>query len=174
MPLLPCVDPLSHCEQDVREIVTGFGSSLRDKESARWALCSALINERLRGRGWNVELVRPNVDAIIEQMEGSMGSEGGSSNRLFDPEVETVLLSDSVTKKAWEIAAGSSGVGGAGLLMLEVFNAGFLDFLAFLTTIGGVGFFLGVYPSVLQDQVCDVILHPRLNRITNPLFPCTA
>jgi hypothetical protein len=163
MPLLLGVDPLSSFEQDVREIVAGFGSSLRDKESARWALCSALINERLRGRGWNVELVRPNVDAIIDQMEESMGSEGGSSNRLFDPEVETVLLSDSVTKKAWEIAAGSSGVGGAGLLMLEVFNAGFLDFLAFLTTIGGVGFFLGVYPSVLQDQVCDAILHPNLN-----------
>ena len=55
--------------------------------------------------------------------------------------------------KAFDIAVATVSVAGGGLLALEVFNAGVLDALAFLGTGGGLAYSLGVYPSMMQDQV---------------------
>jgi hypothetical protein len=58
-----------------------------------------------------------------------------------------------VSGKAFDIAVATVSVAGGGLLALEVFNAGVLDALAFLGTGGGLAYSLGVYPSMMQDQV---------------------
>ena len=55
--------------------------------------------------------------------------------------------------KAFDIAVATVSVAGGGLLALEVFNAGILDALAFVGTSGGLAYTLGVYPSMMQDQV---------------------
>lgn len=139
--------------EEMGDIVTGFGKAMRDKENARWLLCSALINERLRGRNWSVQLEKPNLDPILLKMEQGGKMDDNAQSMMFDPEVETSLLSASVSKKAFDIAAASSAVGGGGMLMLELFNAGILDFLTFVATVGGLFFSLGVYPSMMQDDV---------------------
>jgi len=58
-----------------------------------------------------------------------------------------------VAGKAFDIAVATVSVAGGGLLALEVFNAGILDALAFVGTSGGLAYTLGVYPSMMQDQV---------------------
>jgi len=138
---------------ELSSIVRGFGQSLRDKENAQWLLCSALVKERLRGRSWELTLDRPDVDGVVNKLEERLVEGKDSTTKAFDPDAETVLLAESVTDKAFNIAATTSGVGGGGLLMLEVFNAGILDFLTFVATVVGVTFSLGFYPSILQDDL---------------------
>lgn len=140
--------------EEMDSIVENFGKSLRDKQETQWLLCSALIQERLRNRKWSIPLEKPNLDPIIEKLERQVQIDRSSSTpRSYDPEVETVLLGQSVTQKAFDVAVATSAVGGGGLAMLEVFNAGILDAAAFLATAVGLFFSLGAYPGMLQDDI---------------------
>lgn len=164
--LLACLTKSKGIEKEMRNALTvdvteqldalveNFGRTLRDKQDTQWLLCSALIQERLRNRKWSIPLVKPDLDPIIEKLEQRVQLDRTSASpRLYDPEVETVLLSQSVTQKAFDVAVATSAVGGGGLAMLEVFNAGILDAAAFLATAVGLFFSLGAYPGMLQDDI---------------------
>jgi len=143
--------------EELDSLVENFGKTLRDKQETQWLLCSALIQERLRNRKWSIALVKPDLDPIIEKLEQKVQWDRASSTpsaaRQYDPEVETVLLGQSVTQKAFDVAVATSAVGGGGLAMLEVFNAGILDAAAFLATSVGLLFSLGAYPGMLQEDI---------------------
>mmetsp|Transcript_7713 Transcript_7713/g.17614 ORF Transcript_7713/g.17614 Transcript_7713/m.17614 type:complete len:785 (-) Transcript_7713:51-2405(-) len=143
-------------DKEVKELAEDFGRILRDKQEAQWNLCSALIDQRLRSRQWKqISLQKPDTSLALRSMAESLESSGGGFSSQFDPRVERMVLGQSVTQKAFDVAVATASVAGGGLLALEVFNAGLLDALAFLTTGGGLAYSLGVYPSILQDEVAD-------------------
>ncbi|EKX31607.1 hypothetical protein GUITHDRAFT_166857 [Guillardia theta CCMP2712] len=143
-------------DKEVKELAEDFGRILRDKQEAQWNLCSALIDQRLRSRQWKqISLQKPDTSLALRSMQETLESPSAGISAQFDPRIERMVLGQSVTQKAFDVAVATASVAGGGLLALEVFNAGLLDALAFLTTGGGLAYSLGVYPSILQDEVAD-------------------
>lgn len=145
-------------EEELQRLTDDFGRTLRDKHAAQWNLCSALIGQRLKSRQWKqITLEKPDMgraDALLAGvLAGGPDGTKQSALNLFDPEVETKLLSASLTSKAFDSAVATAAVAATGLLSLEVFNAAALDIGAFILTAGGLFYSLGVYPSLLQDEV---------------------
>jgi len=143
-------------DEELRALAQDFARVLQDKQDAQWNLCSALITQRLNSRGWNaIPLVKPDISSICTQLVDTVAADAERSKRSarFDPEVETMMLGQSVAAKAFDVAVATVSVAGGGLLALEVFNAGILDALAALGTGGGLAYSLGIYPSMMQDEV---------------------
>lgn len=143
-------------DAELKALAQDFGRVVKDKQDAQWNLCSALINQRLNSRGWKqIKLVKPDLTEMTEELVAAVERDAvrSANSGRFDSEVETMLLGKNVAGKAFDIAVATVSVAGGGLLALEVFNAGLLDALAFLGTGGGLAYSLGVYPSMMQDQV---------------------
>jgi len=143
-------------DKELKALAEDFGRTLKDKQDAQWNLCSALITQRLNNRGWKqIKLTKPDLTKQVDTLIQSVAADAERSKRnaRFDPQVETMVLGQSVAAKAFDIAVATVAVAGGGLLALEVFNAGILDALAFVGTTGGLGYTLGIYPSMMQDQV---------------------
>jgi len=144
-------------EGELQALAQDFGRVLQDKQDAQWNLCSALITQRLNNRGWKqISLQKPDLSDYLEQLVSEVAADTERSKRRsarFDPEVETTMIGQAVSAKAFDVAVATVAVAGGGLLALEVFNAGVLDALAFVGTGGGLAYSLGVYPSMMQDEV---------------------
>ena len=144
--------------KELEALAEDFARQIQDKQDAQWNLCSALITQRLNSRGWReITLTKPDLAPIVSVMTSAVMADAERSKRSarFDPAVETVMIGQAVSQKAYDVAVATVAVAGAGLLGLEVFDAGVLDALAFLGTGGGLAYSLGVYPAMMQDQVAQ-------------------
>jgi len=144
--------------RELEALVQDFGRVLDSKQNAQWSLCASLVQQRLKSRQWrNIQLEQPKASRALQVLsidtQGTQTKIRSSLLKQYDPAIETVVIGQAVAQKAFDAAVATSAVAGGGFLALEVFNAGFLDALAFLSTSAGLAYSLGVYPSMLQDEV---------------------